>query len=128
MRRGRGSRAEVSRSRPLREITKLAKAPGENPAPVEALNSHDAENPRTNLDGAREIPRRLKHLCPVSARRCKIQKLSQKSRNGNHVTMEALMVHGHATDARRADFVRRDGNSQPAIYALQTDCDQRSST
>jgi hypothetical protein len=128
MRRGQGNRAEVSQSRPLREITKLAKAPGENRAPVEALNSHDAENPRTNLDGAREIPRRLNHLCPVSARRCKIRKLSQKSRDGNHVTMEALVVHGHATDARRADFVRRDEDVGRAIYALQTDLHLRPST
>jgi hypothetical protein len=54
--------------------------------------------------------------------------MSQKSRDGNHVAMEALMVHGHATAASRADFVRRDGNSQPTIYALQTDLYLRSST
>jgi hypothetical protein len=49
----------------------------------------------------------------MTARRCKIRAISQKSRDGNHVAMEALMVHGHATAARRADLVRRDGDSGP---------------
>jgi hypothetical protein len=128
MRHGQGSRAEVSRSRPLREITKLAKALGENRAPVETLNSHDAENPRKNLNGAREIPRRLNHLCPVSTRRCKTRKMSQKSRDGNHMTMEALMVHGHAIATSRADLVRQMETVGRAIYASQTDWDRRSST
>jgi hypothetical protein len=54
--------------------------------------------------------------------------MSQKSRDGNHVVMEALMVHGHATAATRADLVRRDETVGRAICALQTDLDQRSST
>jgi hypothetical protein len=39
--------------------------------------------------------------------------MSQKSRDGNHVAMEALMVHDHATAATRADLVRRDADSGP---------------
>ena len=128
MPRGRGSRAEYREAGRYARITKLPKALGENRAPVEALTSHDADNPRKNLNGAREIPRQLRHLCPVTARRCKICGMSQKSRAGNHVAMEALMVHGHATAARRADLVRRDQDSRPAIYALQTDLAERSST
>jgi len=38
------------------------------------------------------------------------------------------MVHGHITAATRADLVRRDADMSRAIYALQTDLDQRSST
>jgi hypothetical protein len=54
--------------------------------------------------------------------------MSEKSRDGNHVAMEALMVHGHATAARRADLVRRDETVDLAIYALRPDPVQRSST
>jgi hypothetical protein len=54
--------------------------------------------------------------------------MSQKSRDGNHVAMEALMVHGHAIAATRADLVRRDKTVGRANYALQTDLDQRSNT
>jgi hypothetical protein len=54
--------------------------------------------------------------------------MSQKSRDGNHMAMEALMVHGHTSAATRADLVRRDADSGPAIYALQPDLNQRSST
>jgi hypothetical protein len=109
-------------------MTDCQKRRGENRAPVEALNSHDAENPRKNLNGASKIQRRLKHLCPVTARRYKARGISQKkSRRKSHGD-EALMVHGHATAARRADLVRRDGDSGPAICALQTDLAQRSST
>jgi hypothetical protein len=104
------------------------KTPGENRAPVEALTSHDAENPRKNLNGASEIPRRLKHLSPVTAPRCKIGGMGQKSRVGNHVATEALMIHRHTTAARRADLLRQMEIVGRAIYALQTDLDQLSST
>jgi len=49
----------------------------------------------------------------MTARGCKIRGKQQKSRDGNHVAMEALMVHGHATAATRADLVRRDADSEP---------------
>jgi hypothetical protein len=104
----RGSKAEYREAAVTPRITKLPKALGENRAPVEALTSHDAENPRKNLNGAREIPRRLKHLCPMAPRRCKIRGMSQKSRDGNHVAMEALMVHGrfHHSKPRRFGAAR----------------------
>jgi hypothetical protein len=54
--------------------------------------------------------------------------MSQKSRDGNHVAMEALMVHRHATAATRADFVRRIETAGRRIYASQTDLHLRSST
>jgi hypothetical protein len=54
--------------------------------------------------------------------------MSQKSPDGNHVAMEALMVHRHATAASRADLARQDEDSGPAIYALQTNLHLRSST
>jgi hypothetical protein len=39
--------------------------------------------------------------------------MSQKSPDGNHVAMEALMVHRHATAASRADLARQDEDSGP---------------
>jgi hypothetical protein len=42
--------------------------------------------------------------------------------------MEALMVHGRFTIPNRADLVRRDETIGRAIYALQTNLDQHSST
>jgi hypothetical protein len=54
--------------------------------------------------------------------------MSQKSRDENHVAMEALMVDGHAIAATRADFVPRIETAGRRIYALQTDLHQRSST
>jgi len=52
----------------------------------------------------------------------------QKSRDGNHVAMEDLMVHDRVTAATRADLVRRGKTLGLANTALQTDLDQRSST
>ena len=49
-------------------------------------------------------------------------------RDRNRVAVEALMVHGHIIAARRADMMRRDGDVGRAIYALQTDPVQLSST
>jgi hypothetical protein len=54
--------------------------------------------------------------------------MNQKSRDGNHVAMEALMVHGHATAATRAIWCGEIGTVGRAIYALPTDLDRRSGT
>jgi hypothetical protein len=54
--------------------------------------------------------------------------MRRKTRDGNHMAMEALTIHGHTTAARRGDLVRREGDNEQAIYALQSDLDQRSST
>jgi hypothetical protein len=110
---GRGSRAESARRKscagrstyiPWRgESAEKSQRRERNPASIEALMSREA-------------------------RRYKIRGNSQKSLNRNHEAVEALMVHVHIPAARRADLMRQIETAGRAIYALQTDPAQLSST
>jgi hypothetical protein len=64
----------------------------------------------------------------MAPRRCKIRRTSRKSRDGNRVAMEDLMVDDRAIFTTRADLARRGKTAGRADTALQTDLDQRSDT
>jgi hypothetical protein len=64
----------------------------------------------------------------LSARRFNIRKNEPKNSRWKSQGDARLNVNRHTTAARRTDLARRDANSGQAIYALQTDLDQRSST
>jgi hypothetical protein len=50
-------------------------------------------------------PASIETLTSRDPRRRKIRKMSRKTRDANHVAMQALMIHGHTSAATRADVV-----------------------